>query len=311
MKCPKCSASHRYSAGMTCRCGYQFALDPKQDGYADRKIVAAFRKASSGETQFFTFNQLATEVAGMKPRGQIIGLFVFLLMGAGMALVTDNGMFFAIVFVMVTVIGLLTWLFNSNAPNLDQLRRAVAKYEREKSPCSYLLRDDRPLAEPPPEWEESDIYDYGAEGILILQRPLLVDLFVLNGFHTENRVLIVSECGYPNYIVPHVNRILEEQPDVSVSVLHDSTSKGVTMADRIEKSEIFRLGGRTVVDLGLHPEDVRGMRKLRQFSNQGAVELDHLRWIRLSTGTAAALVAGTSLAGVINTDSGASGMSFG
>jgi hypothetical protein len=61
---------------MTCSCGYVFILNPKSDGYADGRIVAPFRKASAGGTRYFTSNQLATEVAGMRTvkwAGVIVG----------------------------------------------------------------------------------------------------------------------------------------------------------------------------------------------------------------------------------------------
>ena len=41
------------------------------------------------------------------------------------------------------------------------------------------------LKKAPPEWKEPDIYDYGFERILVVQRDLLVDLFVKNNFHSE------------------------------------------------------------------------------------------------------------------------------
>lgn len=193
----------------------------------------------------------------------------------------------------------------------SKLNRAVDKYEANAKPCAFLLRDDRPLAEPPPDWPESDIYDYGVEGILIVGRPLLVDLFVLNGFHTENRMLVVSECGYPDYLVPHANRIVSEQPDVPVYVLHDSTPNGTQMARRLTVSRIFDLQGHAITDLGLGPDDVNRMRHLKKFAAGGSVEIDHLRWNRLCNGAAAAIVGGSTLVNVIDADPDGSRLSFG
>ena len=47
---------------MTCSCGYQFALDPKRDSFADGKLLAAVRRASADGALYFTQNQLVTEL---------------------------------------------------------------------------------------------------------------------------------------------------------------------------------------------------------------------------------------------------------
>jgi hypothetical protein len=313
MKCPECSTNHRYRSGMTCRCGYRFVLDPKCDGYADGRILAAFRKASAGETRYFTRNQLATEIQRMRPRATapvVLGS-LFLMAAIGM-------WFFDVELAVPSLLAgafgvLLIYLGVGDSARLDiaKLNRAVEKYEATAKPCSFLLRDDRPLAEPPQDWPESDIYDYGVEGILIVGRPLLVDLFVLNGFHTENRMLVVSECGYPEYIVPHANRILREQPDVRVYALHDSTREGMQMATRLVDSDVFQLQRHKITDLGLNSDDVNQMPRLKKFEASGGVEVDHLKWSKLSNGTAAAIVGGIALVDVMDTDTAGSGMSFG
>jgi len=292
-------------------------LDPKRDGYADGRIRAAFRKASAGETRYFTRNQLATEVAGMRP-GVVNGKTVggVLVIGSVALWFLDLAplvlcLFFGAIGVSEFVSSFLASLLGLGRLDTSKLNRAVDKYETNGKPCSFLLRDDRPLAEPPPEWSESDIYDYGVEGILILERPLLVDLFVLNGFHTEHRTLVVSECGYPEYIVPHANRILHEQPDVRVNVLHDSTREGMQMATRLVDSDVFELQGHKITDLGLNLDDVNQMPRLKKFGVSGGVEVDHLKWSKLSNGTAAAIVGGIALVDVMDTDSAGSGMSFG
>ncbi len=312
MKCPQCSGSHRYKDGMTCRCGYRFVLDPKQDGYADGRLVAAFRRASCGGTCWFTRRQLATEIASMRSGTGV--LFVFAVTFLGMSLFFAMQSDWTVVAVVMGLIGLALIWFGLRGParlDLNKLYRAVEKYESGAEPNPFLLRDDRPLAQPPPDWNETDIYDYGAEGILILEYPLIVDLFVLNHFHTENRVVVVSECGYPDYIVPHVNQILSRQPFIPVYVLHDSTNHGMEMVTRLTESKIFHLRGHPVTDLGLQQTDPEQLPNLKKFASFGIVELDYLRWNKLSGAAAGAIAGGLTLAEVIDSDPASTGLSFG
>jgi len=314
MKCPECSTNHKYSGGMTCSCGYVFALDPKRDGYADGKLLAADRKASSDQTHYYTTNQLATTVEGMKPgkTPTVIISLVFIFVGIGIYLLADEWLPM-VCFGCVGLAILLTSLLGYDRAKMDQLTRAVQKYESAKQPLPFLLHDDRPLKDPPPDWPEQDLYDYGAEGILILQRPLLVDLFVLNGFHAANRVLVVSADGYPDHLIPHVNRILEEQPDVPVYVLHDSSDEGAALVARVHELPFLKLHGQTVTDLGLSRSDLTRMPKLKRFAVRDEVAVDHLKWDRLSTGAVAGIAGGVALVDVIGRDPEASAwaMSYG
>jgi hypothetical protein len=124
-------------------------------------------------------------------------------------------------------------------------------------------------------------------------------------------MLVVSECGYPEYLVSYANRILDEQPDMPVYVLHDSTYERMQMAERLFDSDVFDLFGRPITDLGLRPGEVKKMRRLKKFGSTGAVEVDYLRWGKLSGGTTAAIAGGISFAQVMDTDSAAFEMSFG
>ena len=62
-----------------------------------------------------------------------------------------------------------------------QLASWQAKYPLEK------LLEGRKLEAPPPDWKEEDVYDYGAERVLVVDDDALVDFFVLNDFHAQQR----------------------------------------------------------------------------------------------------------------------------
>lgn len=314
MKCPQCSVNHSYKSGMNCRCGYQFVLDPKRDGYTDGKLLAVVRKASAADTQYFTFPQLATAAVGLRK-----SLFPMMCWGLLLLIIAGALFFYAPNLFPIAgflcfggIVLLVSGIKGHGSLDVKQLRKAVEKYEAGKRPLTYLLRDDRPLAVPPVDWPEDDLYDYGVEGILVVERPILADLFVMNGQHAAHRILVVSECGYPEYIVPHVNRILDEQPSVPVFALHDASPSGATMVSRLKNSSVLNLFDHQITDLGMHSADLKRMPKLRQFESNGEVAIDHLAWGRLSSGLGVAMVGGMTLVDVIGQDPETSSMmSFG
>lgn len=311
MKCPKCSGKHPYKDGMRCRCGYRFILDPKSDGFADGKILAAYRRASGGETHYFTAPQMVTAVCNL-PRSKAPMIIGFLLLAVGMGVFflaitngkLEDGAFIPAAF--FTFVGLLLLVGTTLESRIDKHKflRAVGKFESNRKPFPYLLREPGRLAVPPPEWEESDIYDYGAEGVLVVDRDLIVDLLVLNDFHTSNRVLVIGESGYPDYLMPLARRLLEERDDLPIFLLHDAQepdSNG-SMLERIQSTGRFPIGKRPVVDLGLHISDLKRTPKLRRFKTSDGVALDHLAWDRLAPGLVACLAVQQPLVEVLRGD---------
>ena len=127
------------------------------------------------------------------------------------------------------------------------------------------LLEQPSLHEPPPEWNELDIYDYGVERLLIVEHDLLVDLFVKNGVHAEQRMLVISESGYPDYLMEVARRLLDEQPDLPVFLLHDATAHGTAMQERLLSSGMLPVESHPLVDLGMRPQDFRKLKRTKQF----------------------------------------------
>ena len=127
------------------------------------------------------------------------------------------------------------------------------------------LLEQPSLHEPPPEWNELDIYDYGVERLLIVEHDLLVDLFVKNGVHAEQRMLVISESGYPDYLMEVARRLLDEQPDLPVFLLHDATAHGTAMQERLLSSGMLPVESHPLVDLGMRPLDFRKLKRTKQF----------------------------------------------
>lgn len=314
MKCPECLQNHKYSQGMRCRCTYEFALDPKTDFYTDGRLLSAVKKASANDTLYFTFPQLTTTMAGMRPSLKMDAIFgfVILLVASGIVIGIPDGWFFGLVLAIFGGVGFVKGIRGHGKFDVPQLQRAVKKYQWEKTRFRFLLIDDGPLTEPPPDFAETDLYDYGVEGVLIVERPILVDLFVLNGFHAANRMLVVSQCGYPSYIVSQANQILSQQPNVPVYALHDATPAGASMVTQLKRSGIFELRDHRIVDLGLDTAKLSRTPRLQQFAIDGQVAIDHLKWNRLASGVAASATAGVALIDIIDQDpEAASTKSFG
>ena len=306
---------------MRCRCGYAFKLDPKTDGYADGRILASYKRASGDSAHFITNNQMLTAALSLQ---KWKGTFVFGVLFAGSSLVAllsagmgawgkgaGNAAVPMLVFLVVGAGLILGSLYARSNINSSKFLAAVKKFQSKGGSLPKLLVAGRLLVSPPPDWNESDIHDYGAEAILIVDREATVDLLVLNTFHATSRVVIVGESGYPEYIVPRVNQILASQPDVLVFVLHDANDSAKEMVKRVPLSSVIHLKGQNVTDLGLHTSDLRRMPKLRRFRQPAGVPVDHLSWSRLSASLAAGIADKQSIADVIEADHEANLLSFG
>ena len=294
MKCPKCGTNHRYRDGMKCNCHYQFALDPKSDQMTDGKLLALVRGASSNGTYYFTPHQLYTTYCsrhrdvGRLPVIAMVGVVAtvaVLMVPPEIKLVCVSILLFALVAIVIAA------FVPSSVPPRSTLEKAVQKYEGIKGPISKLVRSHR-LADPPPEWDEPDIYDYGVERVLVVQRDILVDLLVLNGFHKAQRTLIISGGGYPTYLTPMAVQVLEQNSEMPVFFLHDATREGLAWFEQISKSKKLPWQDHAKVDLGIYPDDIRRIKKLRklrpELSNYG-LEIDVLPYAMLVVGLEVAI----------------------
>jgi hypothetical protein len=187
------------------------------------------------------------------------------------------------------------------APPDQKLREWVRKWEAAGRPIPRLLRAPT-LDRAPGPYREKDIYDYGVEKILIVQHDILVDLFVKNNLHAEQRALVLSERGYPGYLLPVAQRLLAERPDLPVVLLHDSTPEGVSMMARMLASSVLPLAGRKLVDAGITPRSVSSIKSLAPTlpGNHGnAVPVDYLPFGALAGGLAGMAAAGLLLPAAI------------
>ena len=252
---------------MYCPCGYHFALDPKTDGISDRRFISFINGASCNGTFSFTETQLYTaacrkQLTGWSGKSVLVlaGLLaVFLIL----ALITENSFFFIFAFGVLTftLLGAGNWVWCRfiKRVSLSQFNDWFDKYSQIHGPIKGLI-ETAGLSEPPPEVGEPDVYDYGVERVLIVQRQILVDLLIANRIHLANRSVIVSGDGYPRYIAATVEKLLEESPELPVFLLHDADEEGTRWAQ--SQQERYQSSGRSVTDMGLSPDTVKKIRKL-------------------------------------------------
>ncbi|MCI5210899.1 MAG: hypothetical protein D3910_19420 [Candidatus Electrothrix sp. ATG2] len=146
-------------------------------------------------------------------------------------------------------------------PDLEQLKKLVKQWQAGNGGGDERFLFSPSLHEPPAEFPEKDLFDYGAERIVIVERRLLVDLLVKNGFHADHNALIFSRDGYPAYIVQHAQKMLKEDSSLPVYLLHDASDASDTEMVMYFKK---KLSGRTVIDLGINSEQLEQM----QFVNE-------------------------------------------
>jgi len=310
MKCPQCGKQHKKNEGMTCACGYQFAFDPAVAGMTDSRFTAALRAVSANNTYYFTLNGLLAELCRRSSKSALLPLIISgVLLAVGVFVVITEGP--VIVPVILGGIALLAAgfaayrVFHRESYSMTQVEKYVKSFRG--GPFQHyldklLLTPD--LHDPPPQWPEPDIYDYGVERLLIVERDLMVDLLVRNNFHAEHRTLVLSESGYPSYLLPHAVKALQENPEMPLYLLHDATPSGAEMGQRLRDSRLFPLAGHPLIDLGLDVRDVQRMKGMQAIGADkwpGGVPLDTLRFGTLGVGVGLAIAEQQTLGQLLET----------
>ena len=268
MKCPECGFNQKYSEGMRCgKCKRLFTLDPKQQKMSDGKFLAAVRRASYQGTVKFTEHQLYAAYAknAVSPRGCFRFFSVLLFVAAAIAFFLGEQNYTIALVVFSVLAFVSSFIVPAGVLSPNEFESCVLKWKSGRRKVEGMLEVPT-LYKPPEQWPEKDIYDYGVEQILIVNRDILVDMFVLNNRHAELRMLVVSEKGYPDYIAMQVNRLLAERSDLPVYLLHDATHSPDEMRKRLErKAKWLELGENPVVDMGLMQEDVYRLKQTENF----------------------------------------------
>jgi hypothetical protein len=79
-----------------------------------------------------------------------------------------------------------------------------------------------------------EVFEYGVERIIVVEEPLTVDLFVKNNKHLNKKAVIISSEGYPAYLKPHLQTLLQKQPNIKIGFLHKPE---LTIEEQIRRFE--------------------------------------------------------------------------
>lgn len=307
MKCPECGFHQKVKDGLTCgSCDYRFTFNPKESatfGLTDGKFSACIKAASQNETAYFTRNQLYAVLCRRMSGSPLAKI------GCGIVALTIAAAFYGLTLwpfaIIATLAAILSFMAGFVAATEKvtptQFNELLDQWLAQGKSIERLIEEPA-LHSPPPEWPEPDIYDYGVERLLIVERDVLVDLFVKNGLHAEQRMLVISENGYPDYLLPVARRLLAEQADLPVLLLHDATTHGTAMNERVLSDGMLPLQGHPVTDLGMFPADFQRLKRTKAFDRDNTdrgLPVDAMLMPFMTMGLGAAIAGGMTLGAMI------------
>lgn len=262
MQCPECGTQQKNTIESRCRCGYQFIFQGKTaQGMTDITFRRILQRAGQGGILHFTFPQLYTAWCQQHIEEKYSLLRKQLIAAGGLLSLLSAGCFFFFgwlaglmsLFSLVIPWFILRKYHQLAPPSLEHLKNSLKKWQAGNGGGDETLLLQPSLHSPPPDSPEKDIFDYGVEKIIIVERPLLVDLLVKNGFYSDHNALIFSRDGYPDYITQRAQRLLKLNSSLPIYILHDASEAGMTMSQK------KKLAGRTVIDLGINQDDLKKM----------------------------------------------------
>lgn len=267
MKCPLCSEKTKYSSGVTCKCGYRFALDPSQEPrISDKAMHSVVSKLSSDGKRLFTYNQLYAalhKIATKKKsvaRKSGVAAVGFLSCVAAAVLWGNFSWMWAlppILFGGAIVFLILRW---KPIPKHDALIQAINAYRR-VHPLATLADGHRFKKDWTSEDLKQELFNYAPERMLIVQTDDVVDMLVGNKFHFETKTVVVSASKYPEHVFKACQTFLRKSPDLKIFVLHDASRDGLRLKEKLKADPAWCLQDRDLTDLGLSPEDIKNVKE--------------------------------------------------
>lgn len=243
-----------------CGCGYRFALDPKvPPRVGDNFFQAVIRRTSGNQTQYFTLNQLYAAAcilqarkAARSRRGCLIAFPIGVIATAAAYWYLPESARPVVYFWMLglVVVTIAVWLSGRSLINRRNWDQAVNRWLGAGHEIPMLIEHPA-LLDRSVESSAPDLFAYGIERILICERDEIVDLLVLNRFHSEQGTLVVSESGYPKHLFPLAKRTISEVPSTKVFLLHDASKNGRTMESRMIERGLLTNDHMHVFDLGI------------------------------------------------------------
>ncbi|MEN8870074.1 MAG: hypothetical protein ABF380_04465 [Akkermansiaceae bacterium] len=291
---------------MTCKsCSYKFFFDPKKDKLTssitlhDKRFEAIINHASANGTYHFTPDQFfssARHIGRESKIGCIIASVLVLSAGViGIAYEVIILLLFTIFIGFMVFIGGTISLLGGRQPKRKTWDRFVKQWEDKMDGIPQLIKSPA-LGNPPPDWKEEDIYDYGVSGIILCDREETVDWLVLNQFHTQTNSLILTADGYPSYLHGVAQTLLKNKPDLNVYLLHGPGTSASFLAGQNS------LPTSNMTDLGLDIATISGLSVLqKRFGSKDlkSLPLDAIPYRTLSAALSHCIANGVLLGSIL------------
>jgi hypothetical protein len=109
-----------------------------------------------------------------------------------------------------------------------------------------------------------EVEDYGFERAVVCDHDQIADLLIANGFHAENRCVVLSAARYPAHVFETLMPVLRRNPPARIVAAHDADPEGCDLANVIAADPRWFGGidGVDVIDAGLRPADAKRFRGL-------------------------------------------------
>jgi hypothetical protein len=278
MKCIRCGRDSRRSerVGRTCPgCRGRFAFEPREgDRFTDAFFHHAIDAVSSEGRLRFTVDHVYYEVCRRYRRKRRKGLTVWavlILIGLGPWVAISMEAFPGNLFLPALMGVPLAIAYRPAWSALVPLERGTfddhwRKWVSAHGEPEKLIRRraEKDGARRGARAAEPDLEDYSFDRAVLCDRSETADVLLANGFHFENSCAVLSADGYPEQAFEPVRRMLRRNPQLRVAVIHDCTPDGCLTAEsiRLDPEWFGRMPEIRVVDAGLRPSQVRGLRGL-------------------------------------------------
>ncbi len=314
MRCPNCNKKQAVAAGSNClNCGHTIVFDPKKDTLSDQEFKELTTTIRGAGEVYFTKNQLYSYYLEAY-KASCFSTLVFFLLALGSFLFLINAFFIqeklpvqstylnsaAIACFSLSMTGLFG--LPKKKPKISKVAfDGLIERWMHHYPIPNLLIAPSLQQPPPGNFSEPDLYDYGVEGIIIVDRDIYVDLFVLNDYLSDWKSVIIAQSGYPNYLIDNVQKIIDNNPTIKVYYLHDATTGTNYMKEKVR--QFLRMpASLEELDMGVNVDDSRKMDIFkRRGQEEGGIRLDFIPPARLAQTMGLALVGGLLLSEVLNT----------
>lgn len=276
MLCPQCKRNHKYADGMTCACGYRFALNPKQAPHiSDMGFIKMRDRLSMNGEFYFTQNQLIAKLHRLLQKKRIghwgclgmlsgictiIAVFVLMFLFPEMAVDISGDLLILILILFFIFFTILFWFLYKPEVPFDQANSLIERYTQHHR-LNRLATGSRLNYMESKGMEGELLSHFPPERILIVQRDDLAEMLILNRFHFHHKTLVVSAQRYPKKIFDICQRLLMQSPDIPVMILHDLSRSGMRMESKLREEGSWNLANRDIRDLGLRMGDIEKLKK--------------------------------------------------